>query len=325
MRNLGVAVWGIGRHAKNRILPAISAVETLTLVGICSRSKDTVNDCAKQWNCFGWTEPKKMLDHPDVDIIILTTPTGLHLNHGVQILAAGKHLWCEKPLTCNYKDTLELIHLSKKKGLMVAEGFMYLYHPHFLRVKKFVDAKELGRVCSVNCQFGIPTLEEPGFQNNANLYVGSFWDVGSYTVSAILELFDGQQHQILFAEIDWQPSYSIDRGGRALIRFSEGSTAYLEWGIGLGYRNEINIWSEQGSLYTDKIFSKPVDFQPTLKLRNQYGSKLIEQLPVVEQFEEMFKFYSLIFNNSQHLVKQRKRILKVAKVMDDILKLSQMN
>ena len=55
--------------------------------------------------------------------------------------------------------------------------------------------------------------------------------------------------------------------GRALLSSSNGAKAYLDWGIGLGYRNEIDLWAENGSFFTDKIFSKPEDYQPVFRLR----------------------------------------------------------
>ena len=322
MKSQGVAVWGLGRHARNRILPAISEVEALTLVGVCSRSQETVEACSQQWNCIGWTDPEGMLKHPDVQTVIVSTPIGLHIDHGIRVLTAGKHLWCEKPLTCSYEDTQELIRLSEERDLMVTESFMHLYHPQFSRVEQFIRAKEAGQVRSVICQFGIPTLENPGFRNDPNLCGGALWDAGSYTVSAVLELFAGQQEQVLFAEIDQQSDSSVDHGGRALIRFSKGGTAFLEWGTGLGYRNEINVWSEQGALYTDKIFSKPAEFEPVYKVRDQSGVESLEQGPIVEQFVEMFKFFADMYDNPQNWTRQRERTLNVAKIMDDIVKIS---
>ena len=318
-------MWGLGRHARNRILPAIAEVETLALVGVCSRSQETIEVSSQQWNCMGWIDPEEMLNHRDVQIVIVSTPIGLHMEHGVRVLNAGKHLWCEKPLTCSYEDTQKLIRLSEERDLVVAESFMHLYHPQFSRVERFVQAKEAGQVRSVICQFGIPALEKPGFRNDPGLCGGAFWDVGSYTVSAVLELFDGQQEQVLFAEVDRQQGASVDHGGRVLIRFSEGGRAYLEWGTGLGYRNEINIWAEHGAFYTDKIFSKPADFRPVYKVRDQSGLETLEQGPVIEQFVEMFKFFADMYDNRQDRIRQRKRTLKVAKLMDDIVKISGMN
>ena len=134
-----IAVWGLGRHAISNILPVLSSMEEIALHGVCSRTETVVNECAKKWDCLGWIDPAQMLVDQSVDIVYLATPIGLHASQGRQVLEAGKHLWCEKPLTCDLADAQMLVQLAKKKGLTLAEGFMYLDHPQFTRVTRFVQ------------------------------------------------------------------------------------------------------------------------------------------------------------------------------------------
>ena len=58
--------------------------------------------------------------------------------------------------------------------------------------------------------------------------------------------------------------------GRALLRFSQGTVAYLEWGMEVGYRNEIDLWSEKGSFFTDSIYGNASynDYRLWLKTAN---------------------------------------------------------
>ena len=99
-----VAVWGIGRHAVNKILPAVSAVSGLVLYGVCARNAKSVFTCSEMWKCKGWTEAASMLCDASVDIVYVATPIGLHAEHGKRVLEARKHLWCEKPLTGHLPD-----------------------------------------------------------------------------------------------------------------------------------------------------------------------------------------------------------------------------
>ena len=131
MTSIRVAVWGVGHHASANILPAIAAVEGLELYGVCSRNPAVVSDCMSAWRCQGWTEPGPMLQDPAVDAVYVATPIGLHATHGRQVLGAGKHLWCEKPLTCFLDETLELLEMAKSRRVSLCEAFMYLYHPQF--------------------------------------------------------------------------------------------------------------------------------------------------------------------------------------------------
>ena len=318
MRVLGIALWGLGRHARNRILPVLTSMNQLSLVGVCLRTEELVTECAQQWGCDGWTNPDDMLDNPDVDIVYIATPIGVHFKLATQALKAGKHVWCEKPLTCDYEDTQSLVYLAEQDQRMLTETFMYLHHPQFRKVQNFVNDCKTGQVHSVICRFGIPILENPGFRHDPSLCGGALWDVASYTVSAVLALFPDQHAQVLFSEVHSKENFPVDTEGRALIRFSHGTIAYLEWGIRVGYKNEIDLWSENGSFFTDKIFSKPENYQPVYRIRDKNGNESLENGSKSEQFKEMFhNFYNMFDSSVQNKV-EYERILERARVMDEI-------
>ena len=240
MTILNIAVWGLGKHAKNRILPLLSTMDKIKMVGVCSRDGEMVKICAEQWSCYGWNDPLQMLNSNEVDVVYIATPIGTHFSLAQQAIEAGKHVWCEKPLTCSYSDTQALVILAEEKGKILTESFMYLFHPQFQRVKKFIgDSK---RIYSVICRFGIPNLDEPGFRNNPKLCGGALWDVATYTTSALLSLFPDQQVEVIFAEVLTKDSSQVDSEGRVVLRFSQGVTAYLEWGVGVAYKNEIDLF-----------------------------------------------------------------------------------
>jgi dTDP-3,4-didehydro-2,6-dideoxy-alpha-D-glucose 3-reductase len=317
MRLLNVAVWGLGDHAQNRILPALSALDEIKLIGVCSRNSKVVEACAEQWNCYGWNNPDNMLCFKEVDIIYIATPIGVHFSLAQQAIEAGKNVWCEKPLTCSYTDTQALVSLAEKRGKVLTESFMYLYHPQFQRVKKFVDDSK--GVHSVICRFGIPTLDKPGFRNNLELCGGALWDVATYAVSALLSLFPDQQIEVVFSEVLTKKGLKVDSEGRAVLRFSKEVTAYLEWGIGVAYKNEIDLWTRDGSFFTDKIFSKPKEYRPQYRIRDLNGNESVENGVQSEQFMDMFRNFVEIMNDKEKAVTEKKNILQRAKLMNDIV------
>ena len=199
MNDFRITVWGLGKHARTRIIPALSFLKEFSLVGVCSRTEKVVKACAEELDCDGWIDPEIMLGSNKVDIVYISTPIGVHFKLAKMALEAKKHVWCEKPLTCNYNHTKKLIDLAEKNKKMLNEAFMFLYHPQFIKIQNLIKNKELGDVHSVVCRFGIPTLDEPGFRNSAELCGGALWDVASYTVAAVLELFYDQNVQVLFS------------------------------------------------------------------------------------------------------------------------------
>ena len=210
-----------------------------------------------------------------------------------------------------------MVSLAEKKGKVLTESFMYLYHPQFQRVKKFVE--ESKGIHSVICRFGIPTLDKPGFRSNLELGGGALWDVASYTVSALLPLFPNQQVEVIFSEILTKKGLQVDSDGRALLKFSQGVTAYLEWGVGIAYKNEIDIWAEDGSFFTDKIFSKPKGYLPQYKIRDLNGNERVENGEQSEQFIDMFSNFLRVMSDKELALTERESILKRAKLMNDIV------
>ncbi len=317
-----IAVWGLGKHAINRILPAINKVNGLQLLGVCSRTESVVNECAQIMDCQSWTDPNEMLNEQKLDIVYLATPIGLHAEQGMRVLQAGKHLWCEKPFTCEIAKSEVLIRISRSKGLTVAEGFMYLHHAQFKDVQNRIQSGMLGHIKDINLRFGFPFLERPGFRFDSSLCGGALWDVGSYTVSAALSLFRDESVTVDYVDISGRAGYDVDFDGTVILGFSGGAKALLSWHIGTSYRNEIDVWGEEGSLYSDKIFSKVDGFTPELKIRDQYGLETTEIFNSMNQFEEMFRKFLGLLDSTDEVERERRDILHRARVMDEIAQYS---
>ena len=111
----------------------------------------------------------------------------------------------------------------------------------------------------------------------------------------------------------------VDSEGRAVLRFSQGVTAYLEWGVGVAYKNEIDIWAKDGSFFTNKIFSKPKDYRPQYKIRDLNGNESLETGEKSEQFIDMFRNFVGVMKDKEKVIAERKNILQRAKLMNDIV------
>lgn len=319
MNKVRIAIWGLGRHAILRIIPALLSINEYSIIGVCSRSNEIVEKYSKELNCKAWTSPEPMLTDENVDVVYISTPIGIHASHVKQVLESGKHAWCEKPLTCDLKDTTELIYIAKKNKLMLAEALMYLYHPQFDEVKNFVESDN-GKVKSVVCRFGLPQLENPGFRADPSLCGGAFWDVAIYPISAVTELFSSQKVKVLFAEINNSNNSKVDTDGFAVLQFSGGTIAFLEWGLGFAYKNEIDVWSERESFFSKKIFSKSNDYQPEIQIQDLKGNETIRKIKKSEQFILMFCKFNEVLSSGMYLKEDYEMVNKRAIVMNKVLK-----
>ena len=146
----------------------------------------------------------------------------------------------------------------------------------------------------------LPNLPDPsipnGFKESDNLEVNRF---GSCE--------EVNRYAIPHYDIPW-----FDEG----VQFSKGTKVISTWHIGVGYKNEIDIWGEKGSLYSDKIFSKLNNYTPNLWYKDQNGTLEIQELVSTNQFVKMFDNFLLLTSSNEFAEQERKNIIKRAKVMD---------
>ena len=313
-----IGVWGLGNHALKNIIPAIISTEGLDLLGVFSRNKEIVSKCCKSSNCRSWDSAKDMLLDPELDIVFLSTPPSLHLEQGIEILKSNKHLWCEKPFTTSYSSSKDLLDMASGKNLSTCEGLMYLYHPHFLRVKEIVNNKVLGDIKTIICRFGLPKMKDPGFRFNKELGGSCLFDVGCYPISAILSIFSNQKIKIVDSFKGKEKSEGVDVEGKAHLIVNKKTHCFLEWSYNSSYRNEIDIWGSEGSLYTDKIFSKPSDYVPHLQIRDDKGGLSQEKVNSNNHFKSMLLDFLNTTEKPEKLDSERNRILNLAGFLDKI-------
>jgi len=119
----GVAVWGIGDHAQRNLLPAIAANPALRLAGITSRNRSICETVAETYGSRYWLDFERMLADDDVDVVVIATPTGLHVEHAGAALKAGKHVWCDKPLRETYDEAETLVSLARERSRSLCTVF----------------------------------------------------------------------------------------------------------------------------------------------------------------------------------------------------------
>jgi len=324
MRPMQLVVWGLGQHALNKIIPAILQTSGINLYGVCSRNWVSVNLCTIEMKCKGWTDSSSMLSDPSVDIVYVSTPIGLHYLHGKKVLLAGKHLWCEKPLTSKLEETLDLLELAISRKLSLCEGYMYLYHPQFHQLLDYVDDGILGKILSVKCRFGIPNIVNPGFRVDPNLGGGAFLDVGCYPISAVLQLFPNNPYEVKYSCIRTASGQKIDTGGETILYFQNDATVYLEWRINSSYQNEIDVWGTNGSISTQKIFSKHNNYVPFFVIKNNKGDEKIEPSISSDHFQLMLQHFLNTIDNLAKAESERLHIARRAEAVSKIFAVSQL-
>tara|TARA_B100000519_G_scaffold203428_1_gene226719 strand:+ start:30099 stop:31091 length:993 start_codon:yes stop_codon:yes gene_type:complete len=291
MKNkIKLVLWGLGRHANKRILPAIEKSKSVQLYGICTRNELNGKAESNRRSCKYYASSKIMLSDSHIDAVYICTPSGLHFYQGKLVLESGKHLWLEKPLTTSYKHTMSLIKIAKENQLFIGEAFMYLYDNQFVKMKNIVNNGELGKLEKLICRFSIPKLNNPGFRIFPSLGASALMDVGSYTFSLASQLFNGN-YEIELADYSVNDK-EIDQSGFCVITYDNGEKAILDWSYNSCFINQAELWFDNGALIADRIFSKSGNNPSKLYLRLPNGDLKEERLIIDNSYVNMLEDFA---------------------------------
>jgi len=137
----GAGYWGIN-HVR-----AFSRLAGCELVAVCDpdeRARGRAAQLAPHARIERALEP--LLADPDVDAVVLATPAVAHAAQAQAALAAGKHVFVEKPLALTAADARATVAAATAHGSTLMVGHLMLYHPAFQRLAELVAQGELGRV-----------------------------------------------------------------------------------------------------------------------------------------------------------------------------------
>jgi predicted dehydrogenase len=139
-----VAVLGCGYWGKN-LVRVFHSLRTLRAV--CDPSPTGIEAARQIAPEVPVTEQLNViLDDPAIEAVIIATPAETHAAVASRALAAGKHVFVEKPLALTYRDGLHLVKQAEAAGLVLMVGHILEYHPAVMELVRRVRKGELGTI-----------------------------------------------------------------------------------------------------------------------------------------------------------------------------------
>lgn len=124
------------------------------LIAVCDNKKDRSTELSKKYDAQPYTSIEDMLlQLPEVDVVVVCTPNGLHASHSIKALKAGFHVLCEKPMAINVHDCGEMINTADKMNKRLFIVKQNRFNPPVVAVKKALEEGRLGKIYSfqLNC------------------------------------------------------------------------------------------------------------------------------------------------------------------------------
>jgi D-xylose 1-dehydrogenase (NADP+, D-xylono-1,5-lactone-forming) len=241
--------WGIlGTGGINRrFLGGASLATEGRVVAVASRDATRAAEYAAAngiERAFGSYEA--LLASPEVEAVYVSLPNSLHHPWTMAALAAGKHVLSEKPYTRRPAEVDEAFDEAERRGLVLAEGFMWRYSPQTERLLE--ESRRIGELRTIRSTFSFVLDDATNIRLRPEVEGGCLMDVGCYCVSAA-RLLTGEEPVEVVGLQEVGPT-GVDVRFSGLLRFPSGVVAELTSGFGSAHQSIEAIGSE-GSIQSN--------------------------------------------------------------------------
>ncbi len=164
------------------------------IAAVCTRHADTAKEAAERYGFSRWTvDEDEVIGDPSIDIIDICTPNVWHYETLKKAIAAGKHIYCEKPLCVSYEQAAEVARLAREAGVTAQIVFNYRFMSPMLRAKQLIEEGALGRIVSFRASYlhasACDLTRKAGWKQSRTVGGGGvLFDLGSHAIDLIYNL-----------------------------------------------------------------------------------------------------------------------------------------
>jgi predicted dehydrogenase len=146
MNRIRVGIVGCGEVAQIIHLPSLyQLADQYQVTAVCDVSAKVLNSVADLWGISRrFQNYQELVQHPDVDAVLVTNPHVYHTEVTLAAIEAGKHVLVEKPMSISLQEADQIIAAQRQAGVVVQVGYMRRYAPAFLEACRRVP--ELGKI-----------------------------------------------------------------------------------------------------------------------------------------------------------------------------------
>jgi myo-inositol 2-dehydrogenase/D-chiro-inositol 1-dehydrogenase len=145
MQQINFGVIGTGRIGKVHTATLVQDVPEANVIAVADIAIAPAKELAAKYNIpFVSDNHTEIINHPDVDAVVICSPTDTHANYIVEAAQAGKHIFCEKPVDLSLDVIRHAINEAEKAGVKLMVGFNRRFDPDFIKVHEMVKAGKIG-------------------------------------------------------------------------------------------------------------------------------------------------------------------------------------
>jgi predicted dehydrogenase len=249
--------WGILSTAnigRKRVAPAIQTSRNGRVLAVASRDRDRARAYAEALDIpryYGSYE--ELIADPEIDAIYNPLPNHMHAEWSIRCADAGKPVLCEKPLASDAAEARAFVDAMENRGVLLAEAFMYRYHPQTQRVKSMVDGGAIGNVEFIQASFTFQVRSETNIRLRADMAGGALMDVGCYCVN-LMRFMTGEEPAAVSALARFGERTLVDEYLVGIMQFPSGVLGHFDCGLRTYGNHSYEIRGSKGRISVEQGF-----------------------------------------------------------------------
>jgi myo-inositol 2-dehydrogenase/D-chiro-inositol 1-dehydrogenase len=299
---LNIALIGAGRigrlHAQNlaRRLPSARLVAVADVVETAARQCAADNGVE-----LAVADYRAVLDHPRVEAVVVCSTTNTHARIIQDAAAAGKHVFCEKPVDLSLERIDAALAAVRRAGVKLQLGFNRRFDANYRRARAAVERQEIGRpwrVHIISRDPSPPSLEY--IQSSGGLFMDMAihdFDMARFVVGAEVES--------VFATTAVLVDEAIGRLGDVdtavtVLRFTNGVIGTIDnsRSAAYGYDQRIEVFGSQGMLATDNNFAHTAVLSDAHSVHRDLPLHFFLERYQQSYLDELSAFVESVLNNT---------------------------
>ena len=255
---IGLGLIGLGRLGRVRAEIAARRVPGARLAAIYDIDAELTAATAAEFGAVAVGAVAALVHHPDVDGVIVATPTGLHVDPVTAVAKAGKALFCEKPLASTLDDTRFLVDTIDQAGIACQIGFNRRHDPDHLDARRLITEGRIGTPTYLRSNIRDP-FPPPPWALDPNTGGGLFIDMLIHDIDAARMLM-GAEITSVYAQtanlvVDPEGIDGFADNATVAVTFDTGALGHFHGSVHARYGYDIRaeIFGSDGAIELGRL------------------------------------------------------------------------
>ncbi|MEJ7820850.1 MAG: Gfo/Idh/MocA family oxidoreductase [Chitinophagaceae bacterium] len=297
MSKLKFGIIGCGRIAQRH---AEQIQKVGTLLATCDIVIEKSEELSRKFNAKYYEDVKNLLhDHPEIDVISVCSPNGLHAEHSIAALKAGFHVLCEKPMALSVHDCGEMISTAERANKRLFIVKQNRFNPPVVAVKNLIEEGKLGKIYSMQLSCFWNRNEEyysNSWKGTKKLDGGTLYTQFSHFIDLLYWMIgDVKDVNVFTANYHHKNIIEFEDTGVICLKFYNDAIGTINYTVNSFDKNmegSLTIFAENGTVKIGGQYLNELEYQNIKDYK-------IENLPSGNPANSYGKYFGSMSNHDQ--------------------------